>query len=295
MTHAGQGMAAETPDGPRPRYDATCRNGDRAMTVNRTEQLATPTALIDRLKQNPQVLGILRYGAGIWPDGADTDLCVVVAQRPTGLESVHFWLTCGPVDLNVRTVKDLERCDVEPGFDEVLLKGEVLYEREPGLLGALSDERPAESSPPDPGQVTRMRFGHAHYLQKLEHHGRRDPLLCSVLVCGAVHWLVRAYVSVRGLPYRGERAVLRMMADDDASLLADMELATGAGALTDRIEAVRRLTAKVLGPVGGSWRQDEVLYFEQSGTEARAREEWDAFFTSLLGFGHNTLSRRPEQ
>ena len=259
-------------------------------------RIADTAELLERLKRRPEVLGILEYGSGADPGGADVDLCVVVCDRPAGLESVHFWLADGrPVDMNLRTLQELREGGVAelPGFDDVLREGHVLYESQPGLL--------AEREPQPPGQMTDaggdrrpkmedrqdhsfMRHGHAHVLHKLDHYKDRDPLLCKVLLCGATHWLLSAYTAARGLPYRGEKAALRAIRENDPDLAADLEkLAAGERALAERIELLRRLTDQVLAPVGGPWRRDEALFFADAKDAPRQSDRWNAFAASLLG------------
>lgn len=248
--------------------------------------VANPTELIERLKANPEVLGILQYGSGISPEAADTDICVVLRRRPEGLESIHFWVDCGPVDMNLRTLEEIAGGEVAglPGFDDVLREGKVLYEREPGLLAGLSARRESKPSPPTPAAVDQMRFGYAHFLQKLDYYKARDPLLCNVLLCGAVHWLVRECMSIRRLPYRGEKPALEAIKANDPDLLADLETASGGGPLAERVEAARRLAEKVLAPIGGPWRPGEVLFFsDREHHGPQPTQQWQAFFDSLLG------------
>ena len=128
-----------------------------------------------------------------------------------------------------------------------------------------------------------MRHGHAHVLHKLDHYKDRDPLLCNVLLCGATHWLLGAYTAARGLQYRGEKATLKVIREHDSSLLADLEkLASAAAPLAERIEALRRLTDKVLEPVGGPWQKGEVLFFAESERTVRTADKWEEFFASVV-------------
>ena len=253
------------------------------MEAGENLQISNPDQLVELLKENPNVLGILRYGSGIWPEAADTDLCVVVSERPEGLESVHFWLQCGPVDLNIRTLNELRDGCVAalPGLDHVLREGEVLYERESGLLERQLTDTLSQPPPPDQAEVAQMRFGHAHYLQKIQHYKGRDALLCNVLLCGAIHWLLRAYMSVRRLQYRGEKAAIETMRQKDRDLVGELEAACGCGYLAERIEALHRLTRKILEPIGGPWRQGEVLFFAEDGKETQPTDKWREFFASL--------------
>ena len=245
-------------------------------------RIADAAELIERLKRCSDVLGILEYGSGVQPGGADVDLCVVVARRPAGLESIHFWLAGGKtVDMNPRTPQELRQGGVAglSGFDDVLREGNVLYERQPGLLA----EREPRPEADDRQDHSFMRHGHAHVLHKLDHYKNRDPLLCKVLLCGATHWLLSAYMAARSLPYRGEKAAIRAMRENDPGLTADLEeLAASERTLPERIEILRGLTDRVLAPIGGPWREGEVLFFPDASEAPRQHDRWNAFLASLL-------------
>jgi hypothetical protein len=245
-------------------------------------EIPGPPALIDRLRRNPAVLAIIQYGGGVCPKAADTDLCVVVTERPAGLESAHFWIGNGPVDLNVRTLDELKACNVDPGFDEELRRGEVLYEREPGLLDGALRPLATDEAPLNPEGTTRTRFGYAHWLTKLVHYEDRDPLLCKVMLCGVVHGLLHAYCHARGRRYTGEKNALAAIEADDPALLADLETASGDADLYERIEAARRLAERFLDPIGGTWQRGEILFFTTNEVDEPQRDEWEAFLASLM-------------
>ena len=73
------------------------------------------------------------------------------------------------------------------------------------------------------------------------------------------------------------------MAADDGDLLADYRVLSANAGLDRRIEALQRITDKVLAPVGGPWQKGEVLYFSASGEDATRRDDWVDFFESLVG------------
>lgn len=248
-------------------------------------QITNSSELIEQLKKNASVLGILQYGSGIAPDGADTDICLVVSQRPMGLESIHFWIASGPVDMNIRTRDELRDGGVADlvGFDDVLREGKVLYEREPGLLEDSLANASSSPSPPLRDNFAGMRHGHAHVLTKLDYYKDRDPLLCNILLAGATHWLLGAYTTSRGLPYRGEKAALKIIRNNDPSQLPEFEkLASPSVSIEERIETLRQLTDKILAPVGGPWQKGEVLFFEDSTKPQPGNEIWEKFFRNLL-------------
>ncbi len=186
------------------------------------------------------------------------------------------------MDLNVRTLEELRAGTVVPEFDDVLRAGRVLYEREPGMLDgpfSTSTQKPL----PDANAVARIRHGHAHYLHKLQHYEDHDPLLCQAILCGAVHWLLRSYCVVRGIAYGGERLALQAMRARDGAMLADLEILLRGSSASDGMEALRRLTAAVLAPVGGAWQPGEVLCFAPEGEEVVSEEERESSFQSLVG------------
>ena len=252
------------------------------MASGENTEIASTADLIGRIQENDNVLAILQYGSGIEGEGADTDLCLVVKDRPQGLEGIHFWTATGPVDLNIRTVDELRDGGVEAGFDDVLREGEVVYERTPGTLTGICGKPQPRRALPGPGETARMRHGHAHFLSKLDFYKDRDPLLCRLLLSGAVHGLLRTYVAVREVPWRGEKPALEAMRTRDEDMLVDLETASANPEMNKRIEAVRRLTERVLEPIGGPWRRNEVLFFHQPGAETTPERDWRAFFESVV-------------
>ena len=95
--------------------------------------------LIAQLKSNAQVVGIVRYGRRSPDDnsaGGDFDLFVFVEERPSDLESKHFFWGDIPVDLSLRTIENLRRNEPLSYIDLVLKDAEILYDR----IGQLSQQ-----------------------------------------------------------------------------------------------------------------------------------------------------------
>ena len=89
----------------------------------------TLTELTVQLAECPDILGLVRYGSRRVDDmslGGDFVLFVIVKERPTGLESVHFHVGEIPVDLNIRTVDDLSAEKPLTPVDSCLASGELL-------------------------------------------------------------------------------------------------------------------------------------------------------------------------
>jgi hypothetical protein len=221
--------------------------------------------LVARLSGNPRVASIVRYGSRLVSDnspGGDLDLFVIV-DGPTGeVESVHLWMGHIPVDLNVRSMDDLERADPLTFIDVALAGGEVVYDRDGTLapqLGGLARRWGTAHAPLTEHDVAWERFCHAHLLAKVRQRLDIDPLLAELLMHSGVVWLLPAYFRLRGLPFEGEKRALAWLRAHDADTLAILEAFYAADRPDERLGCLERLAGVVLAPIGGLWRRDEVL------------------------------------
>lgn len=253
---------------------------------------ASPEELIDCLRANPDVLGILRCGSASRPGekAADLDLCLVVRQRPPGLEAAHFWVGDTPLDMNIRTLEELTSGCVSgaPVLEDVLRCGEILFERSPGALTeiAKSEDSDHPKTPLlDDRLKAEMRFCYAHLVRKLETHVDDEPLLCELLLGGAVHNILETYRIVHGLSNSGEKGTLKTLSQRDPHLLSHLKGSLGNASLGERIEAFRCFADGVVAPVGGLWRKDEVVFIPEPGAKASAPKEWQTYLSGLLDTG----------
>jgi hypothetical protein len=265
--------------------------------------IRTTQALLARLAAQPHVAGVVRYGQRPLPDepagparaaaGGDPDLCVVVDQRPEGLESLHLHIGTLPVDLNLRTWPDLQA--VERGqpltpIDGAILAGEVLYDRDGDLavrLRALAARQPLPPPPTD-DDVAMVRFGQRHALDKVHAHQASDPVYARVMLESSVYWLLRHYFTVRRRRFGGERLALQYLARHEPVIWQDLQRFYATGDLAARLPIAEALTERILAPVGGAWRHGEVLAFATPGvagapTAGRLRQTAEQYLRMLLG------------
>lgn len=88
--------------------------------------------LIDRLKKSPKVIGIVRYGSRTPEDmslGGDFDLSVFLEDNSLEIESLHFYIDYIPVDINLRTIEDLNLSKPMSFIDFALIDGDLLYDK----------------------------------------------------------------------------------------------------------------------------------------------------------------------
>jgi len=221
--------------------------------------------LITTLRASPEVLGIALYGSRRPDDltpGGDFDLFVIVKERPPDLESIHFYWGGIPVDLNLRTIDDLQANQPLTDFDHALTDAELLYDGTGELRDELSAlmRRWSDSKPVLTENVINMtRFGHRHVLDKVRGRIDQEPVLCEFLLTTNIYWLVRTYYRVRHIQYPGEKDALEHLQSEELDLYANIQYFYATRDLEEKLDISKRLTEAILSPIGGPWREGELL------------------------------------
>ncbi|MGD9889835.1 MAG: hypothetical protein AB7R89_01955 [Dehalococcoidia bacterium] len=253
--------------------------------------LQHPRDLIARLVDHPKLVGIVRYGGRSVEapaPGGDLDLCLIVDERPPPMESIHFYVGSLPVDLNLRTWRDLERDPPLTPIDDAILAGEVLYDRDGDLAqrlrGCANRRVTMVLSAHD---LALIRFGQRHSLDKVVGRLATDPLLCRMLLESNVYWAIRHYFTVRDLSFPGDRAALVYLAQHESATYKDIEAFYRETGLPARLALATGISEQILAPVGGLWRRDEVLSFGTGMTaddlQAVGRQWLQDFLNAIPG------------
>jgi hypothetical protein len=245
--------------------------------------------LVDQLKRNPRVLGIVRYGRRSPVDllpGGDFDLFVFVEERLHDVESIHFHCGGIPVDLSLRTIEDLLREEPLSRIDRLLGEAEVLYDRTGKLREVLADlnERWRET-PPEPTEhdVHMNRFYQQHTLDKVKGRTEKEPLLCEFLLATNIYWLVQAYFRVRSISYPGEKPALQYLESHEAEMCAEMQAFYSSHDINEKLKISERMTELVLAPIGGPWRRGELIVFGMSTNTKQLQSKGQEIFLGLFG------------
>ncbi|GGH78035.1 putative nucleotidyltransferase [Pullulanibacillus pueri] len=222
--------------------------------------------LVNSLIQNPNVIGIIRYGSRKLDDlspGGDFDIVVISNMRPKGLESIHFDVGDIPIDLSLRRLEDLRRDQpLSPTIDPLLPKGEILFDRQ-GILNkemeGIQTRWKMETSAPTEEEMALRKFGHRHVLDKVRHRFESNPLLCHFLLSEDMYWKVISYFSVRSIPYEGESAALIWLKANDPKIYSLIEHFYALTDLSKKFQLSEQLTDLVLAPIEGPWKKGEIL------------------------------------
>ncbi len=244
--------------------------------------------LLRRLRASPRVVGVARYGGRAADDttpGGDFDIFVIVRERPSDVESVHF--QCGgiPVDMNVRDLDDLRRDEPLTEIDHTLATAEILHDPsgEVARLAASAREpwQPKAAKLTE-HEVNMNRFCQRHALDKVRHRLESAPLLANLVLSTNVYWLIQTYFRVRSLPYPGEGPALRYLRENEPRACALIESFYGAPNRAEKLRLSDELTEIALEPIGGPWRDRETLSFGTHTDAVDLRVTGDALLQQLL-------------
>ncbi len=241
------------------------------------------------LRNNPIVQGLVRYGGRTVDDegpGGDFDLFVIVEKRPAQVESLHFYVRSIPVDLNIRTLQDLQRAWPLTEMDFALLDGELLYDKERRVKPLLQEAARAWSpvlGSLSPHERNFERFSKTHVLDKVRHRLHSEPTMCHYLMHSNVHWLLTSYFQIRGRLFPGDGPALRVWQRQEPEMYALLQTFYESPGLTEQLRCMETLTDMVLEPIGGLWKTDEVLAFGLHGDLDRLDQEGEAAWEALFG------------
>jgi hypothetical protein len=76
-----------------------------------------------------------------------------------------------------------------------------------------------------------------------------------------VYWTLLAYFAVRALPYQGESAAPVWLKEHDPEVYQGIQQFYTTPDLAEKPRVSERVAELVLAPVGGHWRQGEVLVY----------------------------------
>lgn len=250
--------------------------------------IRNPEELIARLKANPNVLGIARFGSRASFDdtpGGDLDLFVFVSESNLDVESLHFHAGEVPVDLLIRTLADLRHEYPVTQTDLALAEAEILHDptgqvaRELQSIGERGHPHTQDLSD---HMVAFQRVSQKHVLDKVRPRLTSEPLLCEVLLGVNVYWLLLNYFRVRNLPYPGERKALKWIEAHEPEISKDIRSLYDSD-LKAKLEVSERLTKLVLSPIGGPWQNGELIALAREDGVADLQPKGRAIFERLVG------------
>ena len=240
------------------------------MSHKQRRNMESINEMIRVLESNLRVIGLIEYGSSVRGDtteAGDYDLFVVLDERPFGVESLHFYVSRVPVDLNLITVSELKELEESDSFRIIALQnGTVLYDSNGLVRELLEKVRRMGRTPPvlSDHSIAMMRHGHRHVFDKIENRYRSMPTFCRFLLGVNIYWLVESYLRVRGLDFKGGRRAFEYLQVHEPKLYDQITRFYAAVDIEEQVEISRSISETVLAPVGGMWQEGEVLSFGET-------------------------------
>ena len=137
------------------------------------------------------------------------------------------------------------------------------------------------------GETYGAWFWHNHALFHIRRMAQSDDpayrTAVDLMLCGALHDICRAYCLIRGVPWEGEKAAMRYLAEHDAPYLALLRECLAMADRAQKLELFEQLVTITLGPAGETWQPGctavalEGPYPTEAGVRA-ALDFWQSFF-----------------
>jgi hypothetical protein len=226
----------------------------------------TVPEMIEILRSNPIVRGLAEYGKAAHTDKVfygDYDLFVVINPGDVAVESLHFYIGEIPVDLNIRTLQQIDALVQADGFDGVLIDARIIYDRDGDLGRSVKALQlrcmEAGTKQIDEGHIAAIRHGARHTFDKLRNNRSLPDTYKRYLLHQCVYWLLPQYFEVRSLAYRGERASLRYLEELDSELHSKYVLFYAEQNVDQQLHLAKEIADSTLEPIGGMWKSNELL------------------------------------
>ena len=242
--------------------------------------------MVDALRSNPEVLGLIEYGSAKYGDeriDGDYDLIVVLRQRDPEVESMHFYIGGMPVDLNTRSLEDIHDMGSATGFDSVFLEGRIIHDPSNRIrqeIDALRQRHAKVSRENHNLNVAGMRYGARHILDKIRNRQESKSTLSSYLLHQGMYWLVPQYFQIRRLEFKGEKSALKYLQEHEPEIFQGIAEFYRTTEQTRQADLFHSVTEAVLEPVGGLWNKDEILTF---GNQKKGQKLFDTLFATNDG------------
>ena len=237
--------------------------------------------MINMLRNNPEVVGLIEYGSAEWNDdeiNGDYDLIVVLRQRDPEVESLHFYIGEVPVDLNVRSIEDIQDIRCATGFNSIWLDGRIIHDPSGAINHEIKDlrQRHAKASRKNHNlDIAGMRYGAKHILDKIRDHQETGTTLSSYLLHQGMYWIVPQYFQIRGLEFKGEKKALEYILKHEPKMFQNIAEFYKTIERTRQIDLFQSVAETVLEPLGGLWKKDEILTF---GNQKKGKELFGKLF-----------------
>ncbi|MCK8059594.1 MULTISPECIES: hypothetical protein [unclassified Fusibacter] len=246
-------------------------------------------AFITHLKRNENMVGIVEYGGRSYSDmskAGDYDLTVIF-DKPLSknIEGVHFHIKGIPVDCMLLSVNDFMADHPLNEFLHVHMNCTILYDKD-GITEALLNRINTTWKTDDTlseFEVMLFRFTFRHILDKLTHRLHDNKLYTVYFIYSSMDWFLSCYARIRNWEAGKPKLHLKLIEENEPELYRLIEDLYERQQFEEKYEKLSKIAEYMLKPIGGLWKEDEVL-FHLSPDGSHQVEEEERLLEILFGF-----------
>lgn len=248
----------------------------------------TLDAFVAALRTRAAVDGILLMGStasDTLTAASDYDVLLILADDPAAPRMVLTWVDGRFTEVYCTPVTALARLVTAPetwpdGSDEGetirwLRDGRIAYDREGRLTAAQAVAQATPPGPIAPPTGAYWAWGTLSYnvAQAKRYLSSDDPVYREVVDFRLLYGLydvVRAYFTVRDLPWRGEKEAIKYWTAHDPAYLADFRACLAETDRARKVASYEELAQRTLAPVGMLWQRGTAMVGAGAGWGAGA-------------------------
>ncbi|WDV48057.1 hypothetical protein PV797_10255 [Clostridiaceae bacterium M8S5] len=243
--------------------------------------------LIENLKKKEQVVGIVEYGGRTYSDmeiGGDYDLTVILNESISkNFNGVHFHIAGIPTDCMILSIEDFLTDTPNNPFYLVHLNCKILYDRN-GITKKILKRIERKWKLPE--KITDFekhlfRFTFQHILDKLEYRLYKDMLYSRYFIFSSFDWYLQCYARINNLEVGKPKVHLNYIKESDFELYNLINEMYTTDNLDEQFNILKKCAIRILEPIGGLWKKEEILLHLSPGGTVISEEE-DAVINLLF-------------
>ncbi len=247
--------------------------------------------LIDKLKMSPRVKGIFSTGttATTLTPSSDIDLVVIIDKNSEEIKSIFTTIENRFSDIyffdidflnQLKNKSEVSGNNFDGMFLEWLKKGKIEYDTE-NLLASLKSKTEETSPAQKVADSEKRDFWiktNYNFIANSRYYNSEDEIYHKALelrLLYSVIELITAYFSFRGIPWRGEKAAIKYLEQNDQNFLAVFQKYSESNTLAEKMKYYEQLFDKIFFNEYQKWEKDFIIAVSQkNGYDQKLLDFW---------------------
>jgi hypothetical protein len=234
--------------------------------IKDTNSFKNIEGFIEHLKKKEDIVGIVEYGGRTYGDmqvGGDYDLTIIFKEQVSpNFNGLHFHIAGIPIDCMLLSVDDFSSDTPSNEFLLAHLNCEILFDRNSITQGILQRIKKTWSSPEylSDCEINIFKFTFKHIIDKLEHRLYENELYSRYFIFSSFDWFLQCYARIENLEIGKPKGQLKHIEDNNPELFNIITQMYNTNDLNVQFEMLKKCAYNMLQSIGGSWKNDEVLF-----------------------------------